>query len=722
MLSPRARCWAVLATTWIFAACGGADDARSDAPTTDSGSTSDDGGTGEDGGADDDAAVGVGATVTHVRIESRATSEQRDVPVTFGEVFAPGAIREGESLAGKLEDGTLVPLQVDRKASHPDGSLRHAVISAVLPVLPAGAKLRLELVKTAASDAGVAASIPDLIEAGLDVSVRVTLDGKTYTAAAADALSTRKPTSWLSGDVATEWIVAAPLADGATEHPHLVARFAVRWYPSAKVAKVDVTLENGWAYEPGPQNLTYDVQIASGDTVAYAKEALTHYHHARFRTELWWGRAPAVHLAHDPAHLIATGALPNYQPGLEISEKALADLDAAWTGAKTEPMGSGLAVRAMGTTGGRRDIGLQPGWAVAWLLSQDERARKVTLGTAALAGSFSIHYRDKNTDRPLSVVDWPYSTLLGRPGDTVNPATKKSEAFPACGGTCTNPNAADSSHQPNFSYLPYLVTGDHFHLEELQFWAMFNVFQHNPYYREFAKGLVKPDQVRGQAWSLRTLGEAAWITPDDDPLRAHFDAVLSHNLDWFNTTYTDGAATNPLGFVTNGYALVYDDGRGLAPWQDDFFTSAIGHLADLGYEKAKKLLGWKAQFAVQRMVGPGFCWIFGAAYSMNVRESKTSPLATTAAAVYDASVDEKYRSLPCAGPEMAAALGLKVGEMTGYSSSSEGYPSNMQPALAYAVDAKIAGADDAWKVFAGRTVQPNYGTNAQFAIVPRVAP
>jgi hypothetical protein len=122
------------------------------------------------------------------------------------------------------------------------------------------------------------------------------------------------------------------------------------------------------------------------------------------------------------------------------------------------------------------------------------------------------------------------------------------------------------------------------------------------------------------------------------------------------------------------------------------------------------------------MVGAGFCWIFGAAYSMNVRESSTSPLATTAAAVYDASIEAKYRSLPCAGPEMAAALELKAGEMTGYSSSSAGYPSNMQPALAYAVDAKIAGADAAWKLFAGRSVQPDYGTGAQFAIVPRTAP
>lgn len=70
---------------------------------------------------------------------------------------------------------------------------------------------------------------------------------------------------------------------------------------------------------------------------------------------------------------------------------------------------------------------------------------------------------------------------------------------------------------------------------------------------------------------------------------------------------------------------------------------------------------------------------------------------------------------------MADALSLKVGEMTGYASSATGYPSNMQPALAKAVDAGAPGAAEAWALFASRAVQPTaeYAKEPQFAIVPR---
>ena len=63
-------------------------------------------------------------------------------------------------------------------------------------------------------------------------------------------------------------------------------------------------------------------------------------------------------------------------------------------------MGVGLANAYMPSTGGREDIGLLPGWAATYLLSMDKRAAEVTLGTGDLAGSWSIHYRDRQTDRP----------------------------------------------------------------------------------------------------------------------------------------------------------------------------------------------------------------------------------------------------------------------------------------------------------------------------------
>jgi len=669
-----------------------------------------------------------GALATLWLERTAQTGQDERSPLTFGQVFGPGKLARDARLVAKLANGKQFPLQVDAKAFHDDGTVRHAVISGILPT-PGAQPLALGLARPdpgshveAGQAAPADASPTALSRSGLTASVRLTLDGKQYSASLERLLAQRKTTAWLKGPVVQEWLVDAPLADRAGgEHPHLTARFAVRWYPGLKKARVDVTVENNWAYQPAPQNFTYDAEIEVGGETVYRKQNLTHYHHARWRKVAWWGAEPALHLRHDTRQLIDSYALPNYDRTLTISDKALAKGFALWTGEKTEPMGVGVAARAMPTTGGRGDIGLQPAWAAGYLLSMDPRARTVTLGTADLAGSWSIHYRDRRTGMPVSLLDYPYMTILGNGSDTLNPTTGKREEFPICASrdACKTPNKHDVSHQPNFAYLPYLVTGDHYYLEELQFWAMYDVFASNPNYRENRKGLFQQNQVRSQAWGLRTLAEAAYITPDGHPLKSHFLKILDSNLDWYNTEYTAKPNAHPLGFLTNRYAVVYLKKEGIAPWQDDFFTSAVGHTAELGFPKAKRLLAWKARFPVERMIGKGACWMNASMYAMRVRDTPTSPFYTTIGEAVRKSQEPGVADLECGSTEMAAALKLRPGEMSGYASSAAGFPSNMQPALAYAADALGAPGKAAWQRFMERDIKPDYSASPQFAIVPR---
>lgn len=663
-----------------------------------------------------------GALAT-VWIERSGKADEARVPVTFGQVFAPGALPRGARLAGKLADGESVALQTDVKARHADGSVRHAIVSAILPA-PKDKPIALGLMKAdgAANASKDDANVAALLRAGLTASVKATVDGMAYGASLDKLLARGKPVAWLAGPVAHEWQASAPLAtsDGK-EHPHLAARFAVRWYPALKKARVDVTVENNWAFEPAPQAFTYDTEVTVGDKRVYAKSGLKHFHHARWRKVAWWGGEPALYLRHDPRQLIDTLALPNYDPALRISDRALANLSSRWEGERIEPMGVGLALPGMPTTGGRIDIGLLPGWAVMHLLSMDPRAATVSMGTADLAGSWSIHYRDRRTGNPVSLLDYPYMTIVGNMSDTRNPATGKHEKFPACArpDACKSANFHDTSHQPNFAYLPYLLSGDYYYLEELQFWAQYNAFWSNPNYREHRKGLLKPGQVRGQAWSLRSLAEAAYITPDGHPLKPHFTEIVNSNLDWYNAEYPNNPDANALGFIAGGPAIVYRKATALAPWQDDFFTQAVGHAADLGFAKARPLLRWKAKFPVARMTGEGFCWIDAANYNLPVREAAKAPYFKTIAEVFRANRAPEVVSLPCGSGEMAAALKLKVGEMSGYASSAIGYPSNMQPALAYAADALGEPGRKAWSKFMARAVKPDYSGAPQFAIVPR---
>jgi hypothetical protein len=311
-------------------------------------------------------------------------------------------------------------------------------------------------------------------------------------------------------------------------------------------------------------------------------------------------------------------------------------------------------------------------------------------------------------------------TLVAGAAEATNPKTRKSELFPPCPkDACKTPYSHDISHQPAFAYLPYLVTGDFYYLEELEFWAMYDVFNSNPNYRENIKGLLKPEQVRGQAWGLRTLGEAAYIVPDGDPLKADFQRILKSNLDWYNAEYTDNRNANKLGFIANGYALGYKDGTGIAPWMDDFFTSAVGHLTDLGFEGAGRLLAWKAKFPILRMTAPGACWNDASIYTLIVRDSSTSPFYTTMEQAWKASHPPEVARLACGSGELAQALKLKPGEMSGYPAATAGFPANLQPALAYAADVGGKAGREAWQRFMSRSSKPDYGTAPQFAIVPR---
>lgn len=697
-----------------------------------------------------------GSAVTRIEIvnTNTAAETQSGVPITFGQTFRPGEISTTDGVALTLEDGTRLPTQLVIKARHADGSLRHGIFSTVLARLPATESEVILLKKTESSAPAYGATSPAaLLNAGFAASVKLNLGGVMYSASAEELLRDGKYTTWLSGPVANEWLVSAPLktSAGAT-HPHLTARFAIRSYADLNKARVDVTIENNWAYEPSPQNFTYDAEILVGGRSVFGKAALNHFHHARWRKVFWWGAAPDVNVKHDIAHLIASKAVPNYDTGINISNTGLSQLEQRWNAKETGPMAPGIVTPAMPMAGGRPDIGPLPQWAAMYLLSMDTRAGKVTLGAGDLAGSWPIHYRDKNTDRPVSLVDYPYMTLLGRGSDAMNPATGKSELFPACGGDCStapynyNP---DGNHQPSLAYLPYLVTGDHYYLEELQFWANWNMLQANPHYRGFDKGLTKWNEIRGQAWTLRTLGQTAYITPDSDPMKQYFVDRVGYNLDFYNTTFTTGKS-NQLGVLdgTNSFASIAyttpsGPQTGLAPWMDDFFTWSVGYLAELGFTDAKPLLAWKAKFPVDRMTAAGYCWIDGATYALAVRPGSSSPLYSTIAQAYQAtmrkndgaplinSTGAKYLDQACGSQAQAdwrtqydKDNGVRrspwsVGEMTGYATSPEGFPSNMQPALAVAAASGIPNAKTAWEIFMNRPVKPDYSSAPQWAIVPR---
>ena len=678
---------------------------------------------------------GDAAMITSVNLHNVGLANLSESPATFGQVFKPGDVPRGRSVTGRLASGKILPLQVDGKAMHPDGSLRHAVISMIGPALAAGKSLSIDLVKAAGADAGDQDSkINHEAPQKLAAEVVLTIEGKRYIA----ALPGNRNTRWLAGALVNEVLFAERLKDDAgAVHPHLMLRGGLRVYRN-NAAWLDLTLENGWAYASGPSDYRYDVAVEFGGKRVYQKLGLVHYHLSRWRKVFWSGAEPKIMVSRDPRYLIATRAVPAYDLRVRIAKATLDRYRKKLASADVEPMGKGLTMPGMRTTGGRPEIGPLPDWAAAQIISQDAAAWAATLVMGDLSGSWPIHYRDQQTDLPVTIDDYPYMTLQGEPRDAINKRTGKSEWFPDCEGRCKTPFTPDAAHQPSFAFLPYLLTGDYYYLEELLFWANWNVLQLAPAYRSFEKGLLKPGQIRAQAWSLRTLAQAAYIMPDQHSLKSYFVNMLQANLAWYNQQYSNNPDANKLGILSGTSALVSPDGLGIQPWQDDFFTWAAGYTAALGFEEARPLLNWKAKFIVGRMIDPGFCWIFASEYFLSVRASKqNNVLFENLKQAYQASIANRVNSkgirlgdLKCGGQEMAdwrsasfadnkqSRAPAGVAEMVGYASSPEGFPAIMQPALAAAVDGEAPGAAAAWQRFTARQPLTDFSAEPQFAIVP----
>lgn len=679
--------------------------------------------------------------ITDVRLQNLSLLAQSNVPFTFGQVFIEGDLSPSERLIGRLSDGSTIALQMDVKATHPNGSVRHAIISGVLPSLLGNETKRMDLLKGMASSGTVT---PAKLPADFSSRVEIVLDGVQYSASLADAVKAGPAIQWLTGPVVSESIVTAPLKNAAgTAHPHLTARFAVRSYAAVnQPVRVDLTVENNRTFTAAPRNLTYAVKMFVGAREAFSQNVLNHYHHARWHKVLWSGdgAAPTLHVRHHTDYLIASKAVSNYDRAIVPPEKALVTQLAGLTADKLGPMKIGPLIAYMPTTGGRPDIGPLPSWTVVYLLTMDPRARESMMAAADGSGSWSIHYRDDNTGFPIrldNAVNKSISTHM-------NLAHKGPLPVPRCANNdkslCWSPYTPDTAHQPSLAYVPYLLTGDYFYLEELQFWAAFNPTETDPALQGNGLGLVRWQQLRGQAWSLRTLGQTAYITPDSHYMKGYFNTMLDNNLNFYHDTYV----------VKNPNALGVYDGTGQgsfavtqsAPWQDDFFTWSFGYLSELGYSKAEPILKWKAKYAVGRMTAPGYCFVEGAAYFLKYRDSNSTPIYSSFAQLYAANFTDKtviddashilthptgasYLNLACGSQAQAdwrsaaTKTTWQARQMVGYATSNMGYPANMQIALAVAATSGIPNAELAWSTFASRSAKPNYTWEPQFAIVPR---
>jgi len=424
--------------------------------------------------------------------------------------------------ANAVQIGTL-ETQTDVKVRWPNGSIRFAVVSALVPRSAAYAV-------TSASQGSGAFAPPTLPQA----SVTLTIGGKPYVATLPPSLAD----VWLSGPIVSER--RAVVAPGA--HPSLRVVFDVRSYKSGG-HRVDVTVENCLDV-PTSDEVTYDVAIAIGGARVFAQSAVTHKFLARWRKTFAVDGLKESAVKADLAPFVAARALPAYLPTVVNAKPALTG--SGVSGAGFEILGFGDLTLPMDAHGGRPELAPYPDWTAQYLVHQTAAQRAYVMRHGELAGSWGMHIREQDGRVP-HIDTYAYYWLDPRWRDNAGfqgPQNVRKDR----NGNYMIPGraqAADIAHQPSLAFVPYLMTGDRFFADEMAFWANFCLIGSfaSDYNRKGAQGLLVGNEVRGIGWALRNLGDAAAYLPDSSSDKTYFAGKVWNNLtdlDRYGATFQSG--------------------------------------------------------------------------------------------------------------------------------------------------------------------------------------
>ena len=388
----------------------------------------------------------------------------------------------------------------------------------------------------------------------------------TLTFAEADAQTIGAWTNPNTGAVQTlkklrsgEWtIYFRPEADGSRHE--IVFEYGTLWGTFANKGAYTVTI-NGWGSAP------------------IVVSVPQHWWRGRWR----WQSAVRPFTA-NASDLLATKKLPPFG-------NSTIPLDSySYTSPGYVPMGDAGVYKAMPDSGERFDIGLctehiaRACFQMLGLTGGSNNAIQTMMDQAEAAGSIPWHFRDEATGRPIDFnVNPTWSINDNDIGQSyyIGPQNDNS-------GWLLN-----TPHAPCLSYVPYLLTGDLYHLEELQFLHTFDMLASR--YDAGGVGTARLcggySEERGFAWQLRNIIYATYCTPTTDPTgclkdKTYLTAILNNTHDYWYNAFTSSVEPwqSVFGFI---YTTKFDvEGNGYygdAPWEISYHLAAVLHAIDLGF-------------------------------------------------------------------------------------------------------------------------------------------
>jgi len=253
----------------------------------------------------------------------------------------------------------------------------------------------------------------------------------------------------------------------------------------------------------------------------------------------------------------------------------------------------------------------------------------------------------------------------------------------------------DKSHHGSGGYLAYLITGDYFHLETMQYQSALCYLATSTSSGDDTSRIITA-QTRGIAWMHRTIGQLVAIAPSDS-VTDDLQSLLSENVAHWDSISSQ-AGMNSIGYWASQEVAtsVYDPGHA-APWQQHFWVQTYGMLADLeplsNMTKLKSVRDYLYRSIVGILGGSTiseYCFEDAGSYTIQIADGQTSDETSyydSWGVVYDSTHG---------GPNTSCGNTLD-------DPSATDYWANLLPAIAYAVEDTATGAYDSWARVTGAT-------------------
>ena len=429
-------------------------------------------------------------------------------------------------------------------------------------------------------------------------AVTITVDGKQITLRQRDAIELEE---YSGGSFIQRCLLA--------EHPRLPAEVKVWFRPDLPdeedgSVRMEIVVETGSVRQnlPARNIAQYTVRIWRGGRQVYHETVNNHWYRSRWR---WQSRPRPVLLTWE--QLADHPCVPRYDGRLSCGFTPSAS-SYCYDG----PMDLAGIYPNMTATGERFDIGPVTEYIAEYLCTGSDMARGTLLAQAEASGSLPWHFRDEETLAPLNTIDHSSATIYAATPTSQWPTV----AMPADTGI-----ELDVAHQPQLAAIPFLMTGDPYYLEELQFAATYNLLS-GP---RTAPAQWGSGQVRAYAWSLRTLALAAALTPEDAPSwllpRAYWVEQLERCrqysedrwINQVNASYTEHFPAYDVFRVIGANFGDAQDGAlqpntYVASWEEDFATTIIAWVVVMGFESWRPMLNYKVQDTIAR-VTPASGWV-----------------------------------------------------------------------------------------------------------------